>query len=88
MINIGCIFSLLHYLVGSCSPFVYISYTHTHLFFAFRLDSAYRTWVHMKSSLFDGEEAYLIEFRKRELYTALGTAKWQVCGTSVFVAID
>ena len=39
-------------------------------------------------SLFDGEEAYLVEFRKRELNTALGTAKWQVCGTSVFVATD
>jgi hypothetical protein len=49
----------------------------------FRLDSAYRTWIHSKNSLFAGEGEHLIEFRKRELRTALGTAKWQVCVIAV-----
>jgi hypothetical protein len=33
--------------------------------------------------LLDGEGKHLIEFRKRELRTALGTAKWQVCVIAV-----
>ena len=46
--------------------------------FFHRLESVYRTWMHMKSTPIDADEGSEIEFRRRELSIALGTAKWQV----------
>lgn len=47
-----------------------------------RMESAYRTWLHDQSlgesNAADVELVSLIEIRKRELITALGTAKWQL----------
>nr|ABR18033.1 unknown [Picea sitchensis] len=47
-----------------------------------RMESAYRTWLHDQSlgepDPADMELVSLIEIRKRELITALGTAKWQL----------
>lgn len=47
-----------------------------------RMESAYRTWLHdqslRESNPTDTELVSLIEIRKRELITALGTAKWQL----------
>lgn len=47
-----------------------------------RMESAYRTWLHDQSlgesNPADVELVSLIEIRKRELITALGTAKWQL----------
>lgn len=43
-----------------------------------RLESAYRTWLYTKSIALDAEDSSSIEFRSRELSTALGTAKWQL----------
>ncbi|KAH7280749.1 hypothetical protein KP509_36G012900 [Ceratopteris richardii] len=40
-----------------------------------RLESVYRTWVHAKSV---DDDVAVVEFHKRELNTALGTAKWQL----------
>ncbi|KAI5059215.1 hypothetical protein GOP47_0025534 [Adiantum capillus-veneris] len=40
-----------------------------------RLESVYRTWMHAKSV---ADDIALIEFHRRELSTALGTAKWQL----------
>ncbi|GLJ54290.1 hypothetical protein SUGI_1164710 [Cryptomeria japonica] len=47
-----------------------------------RMESAHRTWLHDQSLLeadpTDTEVANSIEFRKRELLIAIGTAKWQL----------
>lgn len=43
-----------------------------------RLESAYRTWIHVKSLTVEADEDSAIQFRRRELCTALGTAKWQL----------
>lgn len=40
-----------------------------------RLESVYRTWIHAKSVT---DDISAIEFHRRELSTALGTAKWQL----------
>lgn len=40
-----------------------------------RLESVYRTWIHLKS---EADDIAVIEFHRRELSTALGTAKWQL----------
>eukprot|EP00250_Pteridium_aquilinum_P014378 c21951_g1_i1 orf=406-1677(+) len=40
-----------------------------------RLESVYRTWIHVKSVT---DDISAIEFHRRELSTALGTAKWQL----------
>ena len=53
-------------------------------FFFNRLESVYRTWMHMKSTPIGADEGSEIEFRRRELSIALGTAKWQVISRSLF----
>ncbi|KAH7306881.1 hypothetical protein KP509_22G035800 [Ceratopteris richardii] len=40
-----------------------------------RLESVYRKWIHLKSV---GGDASVVESQRRELSTALGTAKWQL----------
>ncbi|MCO5569065.1 hypothetical protein L7F22_022771 [Adiantum nelumboides] len=40
-----------------------------------RLESVYRTWMHAKSI---ADDTAVVEFHRRELSTALGTAKWQL----------
>lgn len=40
-----------------------------------RLESVFRTWMHVKCAADDNS---VVEFHRRELSTALGTAKWQL----------
>eukprot|EP00250_Pteridium_aquilinum_P020792 c2494_g1_i1 orf=262-1551(+) len=43
-----------------------------------RLESVYRTWIHAKSVDAGADDSAAIEYYRRELSTALGTAKWQL----------
>lgn len=43
-----------------------------------RLESAYRTWIHTRCTASTPEDDSAFEFRRRELSTSLGTAKWQL----------